>query len=126
MPRHSENRDHKRRRRQITTPREIRQADQITGLKAEVRALRNELALINRPPPIKRTPTHAQNYHRLLDHMEVQFTRLINKGREYFGSCPHCGNVKLPCVDPLIELERIDYAAGEMDALIFAPSLGAG
>lgn len=126
MTRQTQNKDHKRRPRKITTPREIRQADQIIGLKAELRAVRTELAHINRPPPIERTVNHKKNYNRLLDHINTQFTRLTNKGREYFGSCPHCGNVKLPCVDPLIELERLDYAAGEMEALIFSPRLGTG
>jgi len=32
----------------------------------------------------------------------------------------------LPCIAPLIELERMEYEAGELDALIFAPNLYGG
>lgn len=66
------------------------------------------------------------SYGAFLDHVGVQFTRMINKGREYFDSCPAYGNVKLPCIDPLIELERLEFNAGEMDALIFPPALAGG
>lgn len=130
MPRCNPLLDQRSRARRAVTPLELRQAAEITALKRDLRALRSELAKTQRPSPIKRAVRHktapTDNYGAFLDHIGVQFTRLINKGREYFGSCPSCGNVKLPCIDPLIELERLEYSAGDMDDLIFPPALGAG
>jgi hypothetical protein len=130
LPRRSHNRDGQHRQRRVTTAREIRQMDDIAALKSEVRALRTELAKARRPttqkPRQTSSPATAERYGAFLDQIGGQFTRLINKGREYFDSCPTCGNVKLPCIDPLIELERLEYNNGEMDTLIFSPSLGGG
>ncbi|MGJ8559717.1 MAG: hypothetical protein ACSHX3_05735 [Litorimonas sp.] len=117
--------DHQNRQRRITTAREIRQADEIAALKSELRALRRDRASPPRVTPLRRKPT-ADSYGAFLDHIGAQLTRLIDKGRTYFDSCPTCGNVNLPCMDPLIELERMEYQAGELDQLIFAPELGAG
>lgn len=129
MPRHSSGPDHRHRTRRVTTLREIRQADEIAALKAELRALRAVMAKDHaKPAPrmLKPKPATQASYGAFLDHVGVQFTRMINKGREYFDSCPTCGNVKLPCIDPLIELERLEFNNGEMDALIFPPALAGG
>lgn len=122
--------DHQHRQRRVTTAREIWQADEIATLKSELRALRTEWAKdrakTKHSASIRPKSATAESYGAFLDHVGAQFTRMIDKGREYFGSCPSCGNVKLACIDPLIELERLVYSNGEMDDLIFAPSLGAG
>lgn len=130
MPRSHPLLDQRNRARRGATLLELRQAADITALKLDLRALRAELVKARRPARTlqKQTTkaTSADNYGAFLDHIGVQFTRLIDKGREYFDSCPSCGNVKLPCIDPLIELERLEYNQGEMDELIFPPALAGG
>lgn len=127
MPRSHPLLDQRNRARRGATPLELRQAAEIAALKLDLRTLRSELTKAQRPSSTARTQTPkaatADSYGAFLDHIGVQFTRLIDKGREYFDSCPACGNVKLPCIDPLIELERLEYNEGEMEALIFPPAL---
>lgn len=127
MPRHCSGPDHRHRTRRVTTMREIRQADQIAALKAELRAVMAKDHAKPRPSrPLTPKPATQASYGTFLDHVGDQFTRMVNKGRDYFGSCPTCGNVKLPGIDPLIELERLEFNSGEMDELIFPPaSVGA-
>jgi hypothetical protein len=130
MPRHYSGPDHRHRTRRVTTEREIRQAEEIAALKAELRAIRAVMAKDHAKPMPSRLstpkPATQASYGAFLDHVGEKFTQMINKGREYFDSCPTCGNVKLPCIDPLIELERLEFNNGEMDALIFSPALAGG
>ena len=122
MPRHYSSPSHRHRTRRLTTEREIRQAEEIAALKAELRAI---WAVMTKDHATPKPATQA-SYGAFLDHVGEKFTQMINKDRAYFDSCPACGNVKLPCINPLIELERLEFNNGEMDALIFSPALAGG
>lgn len=125
MPRRTALTDHRQRPRRVATRLEIRQRDTIDHLRTELRVARAELAAVLRPTGSVAPSHNAESYTRFLDQMGRRIDRLIDKGRTYHGTCTACGNIALPCIAPLIEMERMDYENGDCDELIFPPFLGA-
>ncbi|MEM7730250.1 MAG: hypothetical protein AAF311_13425 [Pseudomonadota bacterium] len=124
MTRRTTHLDHRGRRQRLATPTEVRQAATIERLRAELRATKRELrrGRRDRPPVLP----SAGDYAAFLDTLWHPIERLVAKGKTLFGTCEACGNVKLPCVLPLFEMERHDYLSGDHDSLIFPPAVASG
>lgn len=125
MRKKAPNADHRARRRATITPLEVQQNAEITALRLELRALRTELRTRPSKPLPTRRPT-VLDYGNLLDMIWEPLERLLAKGKTIHGTCSRCNNIALPCLLPLFEGERMEYAEGEYDDLIYSPILASG